>query len=241
MINENKQIVEKYMVQDHLESFITCPYKVYYYQLLHENERMWRQDIQYVINKIVHTYYQLPLGEQTKLTALKLIDHFWHVRFNLFQSREEYYVVLAKITDHLLQFLSTNFQQPPLFLYEKLYTYVQEIETQLSITIELAEWSTKSFSIKKFLLEADQHLMEKYNHLVSVFFYDALGILPEKIEIVSLIDGKVSILYPNEHDIPKGVQYLNHLKRLVNESNQGCFECPLTQQCKDFYKDNDFH
>lgn len=101
--------------------------------------------------------------------------------------------------------------------------------------------STKSFSIKKFLLEADQHLMEEYNHLVSVFFYDALDILPEKIEIVSLIDRKVSILYPNEHDIPKGVQYLNRLKRLIDESNQGCFECPLTQQCKDFYKDNDFH
>lgn len=242
MINENKQIEEKYVVQDHLESFITCPYQVYYYQLLHENERMWRQNIQFVINKIVHTYYQLPLGEQTKLTALKLIGHFWNqVRFNLFQSREEYYVVLAKITDHLLQFLSTNSKQPPLFLYEKLYTNVKAIESQLSITIELAEWSNKSFSIKKFLLEADENLMERYNHLVSVFFYEALGILPEKIEIVSLIDGKVSILYPKEQDIPKGVQYLNYIKRLVEESNQGCFECPLTQQCKDFYKYNNFH
>ena len=153
MINENKQIVEKYVVQDHLESFITCPYQAYYYQLLHENERMWRQDIQFVINKIVHTYYQLPLGKQTKLTALKLIDHFWHhVRFDLFQSREEYYMVLVKITDHLLQFLSTNSKQPPLFLYEKLYTNVKSIESQLSITIQLAEWSIKSFSIKKFLL-----------------------------------------------------------------------------------------
>ncbi|PMC40505.1 hypothetical protein CJ195_01970 [Bacillus sp. UMB0899] len=207
MMNENNQIVEKYMIQDHLESFIKCPYQVYYPQLLHEKERMWRQNIQSVINTIVHTYYQLPLQDQTKLSALKLIYQHWnHVRFDFFLSGEEYYMVLAKITDHLLQFLSTKSKQSPLFLYEKLYTYVKGIESQLCITIELAEWSTKSFSVKKFLLEADQHLMERYHHLVSVFSHEALGILPEKVEIVSLLDGRKSIFYPIDQDIPKGVQ-----------------------------------
>ena len=242
MINENKQIVEKPVMQHHLESFIKCPYQVYYYQLLGENERMWRQDIQSVINNIVHTYYQLRLQDQTKFAALKLMNQYWHqVRFDLFQSREEYYMVLAKITDHLLQFLSTKNKQPPLFLYEKLYTYVKGIESQLSITIELAEWSTESFSVKKFLLEADQHLMERYTHLVSVFSQEALGILPEKIEIVSLLDGKISTYYPIEQDILKGVQYLENMKRLVKEVNQGCFECPLTLHCKDIDKNQHFH
>ncbi len=239
MMNENKQFAEQYRIQDHLESFIKCPYQVYYDQLLHEKERMWRQNIQSIINTIVHAYYQLPLLEQTKLTALKLLNEYWHqVRFDFFSSGEEYYMVLAKTTDHLLQFLSTKSKQPPLFLYEKLYTYVEGLESQLSLTIELAEWATKSFSVKKFLLEADQHLMERYHHLVSVFTHEALGILPEKVEIVSLLDGRKSTFYPIDQDIPKGVQYLDYMKRLVNESNQGCYECPLTQQCKDMGQHN---
>jgi len=109
-------------MQDHLESFIKCPYQVYYFQHLHEKERMWRQNIQAVINSIVHTYYELHLDDQTKLSVLKVINEYWHqVRFDFFQSGEVYYMVLAKITDHLLQFLSMKSKQPPLFLYEKLY------------------------------------------------------------------------------------------------------------------------
>ncbi|MCM3439939.1 hypothetical protein ACUIJN_22330 [Metabacillus halosaccharovorans] len=240
MMNENKHIVEKLVMQDHLESFIKCPYQVYYFQLLHEKERMWRQNIQAVINSIVHTYYELRLEDQTKLSALKLINQYWHqVRFDIFRSGEEYYMVLAKITDHLLQFLSTKSKQPPLFLYENLY--IKGLESQASITIELAEWSATSFSVKKFLLEADQQLMERYSQLVSVFSYETLGILPEKIEIVSLLDGRITAFYPIEQDIPKGVQYLEFIKQLINENNQGCFECPLTKQCKDIFKDQNVH
>lgn len=66
MMKENKHLVEK---QDHLEFFIKCPYQVYYFQLLHEKERLWRQNIQAVINLIVHTYYELRLEDQTKLSA----------------------------------------------------------------------------------------------------------------------------------------------------------------------------
>ena len=38
-----------------------------------------------------------------------------------------------------------------------------------SLTFELAEWSTHSFTVKKFLLEADEEIIQLYYHVMVVF------------------------------------------------------------------------
>ena len=64
----------------------------------------------------------------------------------------EYYIVLAKLTDHLLQFVERDDSQtPPLFLYEKFQTYMEELGVHMSLTLEVGEWSTESFVIKNML------------------------------------------------------------------------------------------
>ncbi|MCP3738162.1 hypothetical protein [Rossellomorea sp. BNER] len=245
MTNNHPLISVKTITDYHLESFIRCPYKFYYHHILslNDGELKWRQVVQYVINQVVQNYYQLPLIEQNPLNVFTLFDRYWkHVSYELFESKKHYYMVLAKITDHLLQFLTAKQNPaPPLFLYEKLNTYVKELETKLSLTFELAEWSTNLFTIKKYLVEADEELIKLYHHLIVVFSNEAFGNLPDRIEIITLLEGEKYTYTPTRNDITQGIKYLKKMKSLLlqpdgyikTDSFRECMSCPYTQQCRD--------
>lgn len=244
MINWPPSVTIKTITDYHLESFIECPYKFYYQHLLllNPSQMKWRQVTQIIINQVVQNFYQLPLGEQTKLNALKLIQRYWeNVNSELFESKIQYYTVLAKTTDYLLQFLVKKKKiDPPLFLYQKLNTYIEELETQLSLTFEFAEWTVNSFTIKKFLVEADEEMIQLYNYLMAVFSKEAFGKLPETIEIVTLLDGKKYTFSPKMSDVAEGIMYLNNMKNLLQNPNNytktisltECRGCPYLKKCE---------
>jgi hypothetical protein len=245
MTNRHPIVSVKTMTDYHLESFIRCPYKFYYQHILSldSSQVKWRQVVQFIINQVVQNFYQLPLDTQNKLNVLKLIDRYWkNVNPQLFESKVHYYMVLAKTTDHLLQFLSIKRKQkPPLFLYQKLNTYIKELETQLSLTFELAEWSTHSFTLKKFLVEADEEMIQLYNHLMVVFSSEAFGKIPERIEIFTLLEGKKYTFLPTVKNITQGIMYLKYMKNLLQDPNDysktnsltECWSCPFKHKCHD--------
>lgn len=195
------------------------------------------------MNRIVRSFYQLPPNRQHKLSVLKLIDKCWkNVSPQIFESKVHYYMVLAKTTDHLLQFLSIKQEKnPPLFLYQKLKTYIEELETQLSLTFEVAEWSADAFTIKKFLVEADEEMIKLYQYLIVVFSNEAFGKLPERIEIITLLEGKKYTFSPDPSHVTKGMKYLKMIKDLLQHPNDysktnsltECKSCPFNDKCRD--------
>ncbi|MFD2804147.1 hypothetical protein ACFSYB_04440 [Litchfieldia salsa] len=201
----------------------------------------WRQVVQQLINKIVLNYYLLPEREQTKLNILKLVDRYWeNVNIKIFSSKLHYYNVLATTTDQLLQSLTTRKNnQPPLFLFEKINTYINELETQLSLTFDIVEWSTKTFTVKKYLLDADEEMIRLYNQLLVVFSKKAFGKIPESIEIITLVKGETYRYSPTVNDVEQGIQYLKYMKSLLLEPSEyiktnsisECSECPFTEKC----------
>ncbi|MBE4906444.1 hypothetical protein IMZ08_00040 [Bacillus luteolus] len=243
-INKQFQISIQTMTDYHLESFIKCPYRFYYQHVLSVNTRKikWRQAVQFIINQVVHKFYQLTVEEQHKLSALRLIESQWSmINSSIFDSKYHYYQVLAQTTDHLLQLLTAkDTQVPPIFLYEKLSTYIEELETQLSLTLDVTEWSEKSFTIKKFLLEADEEMIHLYNHLIVVFSYKAFGKLPEKIEVVTLLKGETFTYSPTVNDLVQGIMYLKYMKKVLldptdyerKSSIKECNSCPFVQECE---------
>lgn len=240
---KNHLISVKTMTDYHLETFIRCPYKFYYQFILGKKngELTWRQMVQFSVNNIVCDYYRLPVREQNKLNLLKLIDHYWEpIHIGLFENKIEYYLVLAKVTDHLLHFLSTEeIIHPPLFLYEKLHTSVEEISTTIALTFEVGEWTKNAFIIKKYLLDADESMVTLYSYLTVIFSHKAFGVLPEKIELLSLIDGKQHVLCPTEHDVAEGFKYLEFMKSHLqtpdryfkSNSIKECVKCTFINQC----------
>lgn len=118
------------MTDYHLYDFMRCPHKFYFRHIKRRKPSSfeWQQIAQMIVNQIINEYYTLPAGQQTKIVLLILIEKYWKkVRINMFASKTEYYIVLAKLTDHLLQFVERDDSQtPPLFLYEKFQKYMEE-------------------------------------------------------------------------------------------------------------------
>lgn len=234
-MGSHPQISVKTMTDYHLESFINCPYKFYYQYVLQLQSKgmRWRQVVQYIINRVVRKYYSLPSNERTSLSVLNLIDKAWRpISLRWFDSRLQYYMVIAKTTDHLMEsLLKEESKAPPLMLYQKLNAYVEELETQLQVTFEVAEWSPRTFTIKKFLVEADAEMLRLHFHLLVVFSYKVFEKLPEKIVIVTLLDGKEHVFSPKIEDVTSGIQYLQTIKYLLQRHPAEYFPCSTLKEC----------
>ncbi|MBT2602700.1 hypothetical protein J7E55_06480 [Bacillus sp. ISL-53] len=143
-------------------------------------------------------------------------DHWSAIEVRQFESKIHYYKVLANITDHLVQCLTTK-RNPPLFLCEKFNMNIDELETELSLTFEVAEWSGNSFIIKKYLVDTDEEMNLLLNNMNSVFCEKEFGQLSERIEIYSLMEGKKETFIPTKKDVSGGLEYLNMIKNLLQE------------------------
>ncbi len=53
--------------------------------------------------------------------------------------------------------------------------------------------------------------------MISVFCQKAFGRLPERIEIISLMDGKMNKYIPTMNDVSDGLEYLNIIKNLIQD------------------------
>ncbi|MED1865085.1 hypothetical protein P4V41_16585 [Fictibacillus nanhaiensis] len=242
-MNQHFQIAVKTITDYHLESFLRCPYKFYYRHILpaKSSNVLWRQIVQGTINKIVQSYYQLPENLHTELSVLRLIQRYWDkLNVKNFESKFQYYLVLAKVTDHLLKYLtSEKSTYPRVFLYEKQKTFIKELETELSLTIDVAGWHEGSFTVTKYLLETDSEMSKMYNYLITVFAEKAFGKLPQKIEIINLMNGKKYSYTPSQEDVKEGLMYLDFMMDRLQQPNKytktefetECTSCEFNQTC----------
>lgn len=231
------------LTEEYLKDFITCPYKFYYDYYEKKKRRLdWRQIVQHVVNQVVHSFYQLPAEHRHTLKVLSLTAHYWSkVSPQIFESRIQYYQVIAKITDYLMENLTANSKNvPPLFLFERLNTYVGELEVNLSLTFDVVEWSDSSFVIKKYLVEATPEMLKLYYHLSIVFSEKVLQLRPKRMEIITLMDGKKHIFTPTAEDIEEGLKYLQFIKDLIEDpsrysktyNDKECPICPFQAECQ---------
>ncbi len=187
--------------ENDIEAIIRCPYKL-------SEEHNWKHAVQSIINTVIIKYDQLPKEEQTYLSILELIEKYWkNIDVHLFKSTVDYYVVLAKITNHLLQNIKVTEGENR---YEKLPFYLKQVNKELSVIIE-HEPTTHSFTIRKYLVEADEQLIMCYRSLLLVFLYTSLGKLPERVDIISLLDGRLDSFSPTMADFVEGVEAVKNM------------------------------
>jgi hypothetical protein len=224
MKQTNHSISINILTDHHLESFIRCPniFKRQYILSKNNSKDHWRQMVGLTVNKIIGDYYRLPINDKNNYYILKLIDQHWkHLHPNFFDNQIHYYTIAAKITDYLPKFLnSEQCSKQPLFLYERLQTFLEEIDIKLSVRFDVGEWSQSSFTVKKYLLTADENMVQLYKYLLTIFSKKTFGVLPDQIKLFSLLDGEVHLLYPNEQDIAKGLMYLHYLKNSMENPDQ---------------------
>jgi hypothetical protein len=230
------------MTDENLHDFITCPYK-YYFEQIEKKKRSinWRQVVQHVVNKVVYAFYQLPMERRHSVNVLRLIDDYWcKVSPQIFESRIQYYSVIAKITDCLMEHMQAESRHsPPLFLFEKLNTYIEELNVDLSLTFDVAEWSDSTFVIKKYLVDGTPEMLALYYHLSIVFSEKVLKRPPNRVEVVTLLDGEKHVFIPTSDDLQKGIHYLQMMKYSIEDSStylkttnlNDCHICPFLEEC----------
>jgi hypothetical protein len=197
--------------------------------------------VQHVVNQVVYSYFQLPIEQRHSAKVLSLIDRYWSkLRPQIFESRIQYYTVAAKITDYLMQNLTTETDTaPPLLLFEKFNTHIDELDVDLSLTFDVAEWSSSSFVVKKYLVEANAEMLKLYFYLTIVFSEKVFQKIPKRIEVVTLLDEKKHFFYPTPENINEGISYLQLMKHLLGESShfngvynvEECPTCPFQNVC----------
>ncbi|WHY95156.1 hypothetical protein [Peribacillus simplex] len=243
MMGKEHRISIATLTDYHLQDFIRCPYQFYFHHIEGKTTPQldWRKMVQVVVKQVVSRYYKLPPKSQTTNKVMEFIDDHWSaIDVRQFESKNHYYMALANITDHLLQFLtSTKIEYPPLLLYEKFNINIKELGTELSLTFEVAEWSSKSFIIKKYLVDTHEEMNLLFNNMISVFCEKAFGQLPERIEIFSLMEGKTETYIPTMNDVSDGLEYLNIIKNLLQEPKKYlktdsltvCNSCSYQKRC----------
>lgn len=230
------------ITEENLKDFITCPYK-YYFESYEKKKRAinWRQVVQHVVNKVVYSFYQLPAEQRHSGKVLLLVDEYWSkVSPQIFDTRIQYYTVIAKITDCLMESIQVESKKsPPLFLFEKLNTYIEELDVDLSLTFDVAEWSDSSFVIKKYLVDATPQMLSLYYHLSIVFSEKVLKRTPKRVEVITLLDGKKHVFVPSSKDLQEGLHYLQVIKYSIEDPSNyiktnninECNLCPFVKDC----------
>lgn len=230
------------ITEENLKDFITCPYK-FYFEFIEKRKKSinWRQVVQHVVNKVVYSFYKLPAEHRDSGKVLRLIDEYWSkVSPQIFESRIQYYLVIAKITDYLMENITTESKRtPPLFLFEKLNTYIEELEVDLSLTFDVAEWSDSSYVIKKYLVDAAPEMLSLYYYLSIVFSEKVLKRTPKRVEVVTLMDGKKHVFKPTPEDLQEGLNYLQVMKYSIEDPSNyfktsnvhECNLCPFVKDC----------
>ncbi|MGM7634425.1 hypothetical protein [Bacillus sp. Hm123] len=227
----------------HFKEVINCPHKYFYRYIkgVKSKKVEWKKVMQYIVNQVVIQYFQIPPSKRTTSRVLELIhQHVSPLTVAIFDSKMHYYTVIANVTDYLVQELTTNYGTlPPVFVHEKFRQHIQELDTYLSLTIEVGEWHRESYQVTKYLVDTNEELIKLYRYLTIVFCEKSFHQLPSSVRIVSLLNNKEYCYSPCSEDMEVGIRYLQTLKEMIKkplEANiqtgeEVCAQCPFIHIC----------
>lgn len=86
--------------------------------------------------------------------------------------------------------------------------------------------------MKKYIVEEDENILSSYKHLTTLFCHLGFHGLPERIEVISLLSGKVHYYYPTKNDVQLAMDYLRLTRDLLQESkNYTECNCAIHKRC----------
>lgn len=235
MTARNEFISVKTITDQHLEEFMRCPYQFYQKQFRGKPVASlnWGELVQYVVNQVVQDFYKLPPAYRSAYKVLELIQQHWVKKVELFESKAHYYLVLARITDHVTKYLAEeSSKELPVLLFEKLRVSVEELQVELAMTFHAVEWFEDTYVVKRYIIEEDENILLSYRHMTTLFCDRAFASLPERIEVISLLSGKVHRFYPTKKDVSLALDYLQLTRNLLQErkSYEEC-TCAMHKRC----------
>lgn len=154
----------------------------------HTPPSCWKGCTQIALDHILFKYNKLPNDQRSKLTLLELIQKHWNKDTTIYDSEIHYYLTLAQMTNHLL------------YLIDRVERYRDHV-TWLSYggaeCFLIKKGDLSSYQIVKYTVDDDPTTLKASVEVMLAAGQHYTGILPKKIEIYSLLEGKENIYYPN--------------------------------------------
>lgn len=163
----------------------------------------WKQAVEAAVKKIIIKYYQTSPSRRSAALLLKLVEQTWKkIDKNLFDSLAHYYIVLAKMLDHILRFLHPlrDGNCCPFLLFERMEYVSKQLKAKIILDIDIIYSENEGYTIRKFMLEEDEQFQNRYKQAALIICKEVFQKLPEKIEFYSLLNGTCHVVTIAEQD-----------------------------------------
>lgn len=185
----------------------------------------WQQLIQYAAYHAINTWYSLPVVSRTFLALTNIFERKWTNKVGKFSSTAFYHEVKHRVLAHLYDALMLDGgTEWPLLLFESMDVWLEELNTGLSLIMQVMVPSEESFVIHKYVLEDSAASFDLFTHMTVVFCNKAFGVSPDELQIVNVMSGKRHHIHTKKHSIESSLDYLRLVKAMYLES-RACTCC----------------
>jgi hypothetical protein len=157
----------------------------------------WQQAAEKFIRNVMKEYYLAAPALRSSLYMLKLIESYRSLlSAQLFESLGHYYMILAKITDHLLQFCVSREEaiRSPFLLFTQATYFHRKTRKKTNINIDMAyQEDDGTYTIRKILLADRENMIRNYTKMAPAACQQTFGFYPKRIEFCFLFTGKRAI------------------------------------------------
>ncbi|GGA00148.1 hypothetical protein GCM10008018_53060 [Paenibacillus marchantiophytorum] len=186
----------------------------------------WKQLTQYAAYHAIHDWHCLHPQYQTEMTLAAMFERRWTNKVHKFKSSAFYWEVKRIVVANLYKFLSdSDHSDEPFMVFESKSVWVQELESHLSMIVQVMEVTENLFTIHKYMMEPSEAAIELFVHWTIVCSYEAFGKPPEQLLIYHLMSGECQRISTAGCDRQQSIDYLRLVKDVFTDSSM-CF-------CKD--------
>jgi hypothetical protein len=177
-------------------------------ELLHKGNQEECLVFQEAIDQIILRFFSK--RKQGIMQLLTYIHEF--TRSEVFLGSPSQLASLAILSNHLLQFVSTERTKRLFIVSDTTPIYIKELNATLNVKLEVGEWDDNGYKLKKFLWgDTDRQLLVD---LITIYSYYAYINMPQQLEIFDLYAGRKTVYKVN--DVRSAMQ---RVKRRVDRGN----------------------
>lgn len=177
----------------------------------------WRHRVQYAVSHAVNAFYSMDPEVRKEVPVQYLLEKWWPKKAAGFESILHYWDVKNKVIDELSLAIAMNDDlKHPMILFEQWKTEIPALSMHLSMIFQTA-WQPEGWDtllLQKFMVVHDPNVVEAFQHMASVFCWEAFGKLPGMIEIYCLLEGRKIRFIPGRQSLIRSMDYI----RLVRDS-----------------------
>lgn len=187
----------------------------------------WRHRVQYAVSHAVNAFYSMEPGIRKEVPIQYLLEKWWPKKTTGFDSVLHYWDVKNRITDELSLVAAMNEDLDyPSIVFEQWKTEIPSMSMHLSMIFQTvwqpAGWD--SLLIQKYMVVYDPNVVEAFQHMATLFCWEAFGQLPGMIETYCLLEGRKIRHLPGPRSLQRSQDYIRLVRESIPRAKESCLD-----------------